>query len=117
MGRKHRYRERLRFEMGSVRAKSERAHLSRLLSQEYGRSRIEAEVLSARSLEWLLDLGVRQRPGQMRLTVPATASRRYARSRRKEVMVTAVEVAEDTEVWETFGLEALQRRRLLRWLM
>jgi len=82
--------------MGSVRAKSERAHLSWLLSQEYGRSRIEAEVLSERSMEWLLDLGVRQRPGQMRLTVPATAARRYARSRRKEVMVT---VSTAVEKW------------------
>jgi hypothetical protein len=30
--------------------------------------------------------------------------------------VTAVDVAEDTEVWEEHGLEAMQRRRLLRWL-
>ncbi len=117
MGRSHRYRERIQFEMGSVRAKSARAHLSRLLHEEYGRSRIEAGVLAERSLEWLLDLGVTQLPGQMRVTVPATAAKRYARARRQEAVVTAVEVAEDTEVWETFGLEALQRRRLVRWLM
>jgi len=117
MGRNHRYRERLQFEMGSVRAKSLRAHLSRLLQVEYGRSRIESDVLSERSLTWLMELGVSQLPGQVEVSVPATAARRYCRTRRMAVMVTAVEVGEDTEVWETFGLEALQRRRLLRWLM
>ncbi len=117
MGRNRRYRERIQFELGSVRAKSVEAHLRRLLESEYGRSRIEAAVLAERSLEWLRDLGVSQLPGQMRVTVPATAARRYARTRRREVVVTAVEVAGDTEVWERFGLEVLQRRRLLRWLM
>lgn len=117
MGRNRCYRERIQFEMGSVRAKSLGAYLNRLLKAEYGRSRIEAGVLAERSLEWLLDLGVSQLPGQMRVSVPATAAKRYARARRLEVLVTAAEVAKDTEVWETFGLEALQRHRLLRWLM
>jgi hypothetical protein len=32
------------------------------------------------------------------------------------VRITAVDVGEDTEVWESFGLAAMQRRRLLRWM-
>lgn len=55
-------------------------------------------------------------PGQVRLTVPAGPSRRYARARRRLAVVTAVDVGEDAEVWRRYGLSALQRRRLLRWI-
>lgn len=117
MGRLRRYRERIQFEMNSVRAKSVRALLCRTLQSDYGRSRLEAAVLAERSLQWLTPLGVAQVPGQVWLSVPATRSRRYARSKRRLVRLTAVDVGEDSEVWESFGLAAMQRRRLLRWLL
>jgi len=116
MGRPKRYRERLEFEMGSVRAKGVSSHLVCILQAEFGRSRIEAEVLAERSLGWLRGLGVSQLPGQVWLSVPAAASKRHAQKNRRLVLVTAVDVGEDTAVWQTFGLAALQRHRLLRWL-
>lgn len=53
MGRVRRYRERIEFETHSVERKSVRGLLIRTLKQEYGKSRIEAESLASRSLEWL----------------------------------------------------------------
>jgi hypothetical protein len=71
MGRMRRYRERIRFEMESVRAKNVGAQLERRLREEYGRSRMEAGVLAEVSREWLTELGVGQLPGQMWVSVPA----------------------------------------------
>jgi hypothetical protein len=116
MGRPKRYRERIRFEMHSVAAKDVRAVMERTLRAEFGRSRIEAEVLASRSLDWLEGLGAGTVPGQVRLGVPAGRSRRYAPHDRRVVTVTAVDVGEDTKVWEEFGLAAMQRRRVIRWL-
>ena len=116
MGRVKRYRERLRSELGSVRAKNVRARLERRLREAYGRSRIEAQVLAEFSLAWLVRLGADSLPGQVWIEAPATASKRYARQKRVRVRVTAVDVAGDTAVWEAHGLEALQRHRLLRWV-
>ena len=116
MGRSKRHRQRVRFELESVAAKSLRGLLVRTLSAEYGCNRVEAEALAVRSLEWLPMLGAVAVPGQTRLSVPATRSKRQARIQRCDVLVTAVEVGEDTAVWEAFGLTVLQRRRLLRWL-
>lgn len=116
MGRPRRYRERIHFEMHSVQAKSLHNLLSQTLRKDFGTSRLESEVLAHASLYWLRPLGAAVIPGQVRLSVPATSSRRYARSRRLLVTITAVDVGEDTEIWRAFGLAALQRRRLLRWL-
>lgn len=116
MGRPKRYRERIEFEMHSVQAKSVQSLISQVLQKDFGCSRLEAEVLSRRSLGWLRTLGVPEVPGQVRLAVPATPSRRYARERRMMATITAVDVGEDTEIWRVYGLAALQRRRLLRWL-
>ena len=116
MGRPKRYRERVQFEMHSVQAKSVRVLVARALQEDFGRSRIEAEALAGRSLEWLRGMGVPATPGQVRLSVPATPSRRYARERRTVVTVTAVDAGEDPEIWKAYGLGSLQRRRLLRWL-
>ena len=116
MGRSKRQRQRVRFELESVAAKSLRGLLTRTLTAEFGCNRVEAQALAIRALEWLPALGAAAVPGQTRMSVPATRSKRHARSQRREVLVTAVEVGEDTAVWEAFGLVALQRRRLLRWL-
>src|SRR6266508_2753410 len=116
MGRSKRQRQRVRFELESVAAKSLRGLLTRTLTAEFGCNRVEAQALAIRALEWLPALGAAAVPGQTRMSVPATRSKRHARSQRREVLVTAVEVGEDTAVWEAFGLAALQRRRLLRWL-
>lgn len=116
VGRPKRYRERIEFEMVSVEAKGIRGLIIRMLVKDFGRSRLEAEALSERSLGWLQALGARSIPGQMLVSVPATPSRKYARQRRRTVTITAVDVGEDTEVWRSYGLAAMQRRRLLRWL-
>ena len=60
MGRLRRYRERIAFEMNSVRAKSVRAMVVRTLESDYGRSRLEAAVLAEGSLQWLATLGVKR---------------------------------------------------------
>lgn len=116
MGRPRRYRERIQFEMHSVQAKSIQSLLGQALQKDFGKSRLESEVLAQRSLGWLHTLGVVAVPGQVCLSVPATPSRRYARQKRQLATITAVDVGEDTEVWRAYGLAALQRRRLLRWL-
>jgi hypothetical protein len=116
MGRSRRYRERIQYEMQSVRTKGILHHLVQILHTEFGRSRIEAEVLAARSTGWLRSLGVSQLPGQVWMSVPSTASKRYAGSRRCEVLITAVDTEEDTRIWEEFDLLAMQRHRLLRWI-
>ncbi|AFV10384.1 hypothetical protein Tph_c01360 [Thermacetogenium phaeum DSM 12270] len=116
MGRLRRYRERIEYEMQSVKLKSVHGIIMHTLQQEFGRSRLESEVLASRSIDWLNALDVPVVPGQMRLSVPSTISRRYALSHRCEVTITAVNAGEDTEVWQEFGLAAMQRRRLLRWL-
>jgi hypothetical protein len=108
--------------MQSVQAKSLHQVLTHTLRQDFGQSRIEAEVLAARSLEWLQILadpqgaGTPPLPGRVRLSVPDTPSRRYAGRRRRQVTVTAVSVGEDTEIWRQWGLAVMQRHRLLRWL-
>jgi hypothetical protein len=116
MGRSKRQRQRVRFELESVAAKSLRGLLVRTLTAEFGCNRVEAEALAIRALEWLPALGAAVVPGQARLWVPATRSKRLARVRRRAVLISAVEVGEDTAVWEAFGLTVLQRRRLLRWM-
>lgn len=102
--------------MASVRAKSLSSYLGHRLREEYGLSRIESSVLVERSMSWLGGMGTDQVPGQLWLSVPATRSRRYAPSRRCRVRLTAVDVSGDTSIWEEHGLEAMQRRRLLRWI-
>lgn len=116
MGRLRRYRERIEFEMDSVQAKGVRGLIHRTLVADFGRSRLEAEVLAEQSMGWLQALGVKVVPGRVQMSVPATQSRKYARERRSVVTITAVDVGEDTETWRTYGLAAMQCRRLLRWL-
>jgi hypothetical protein len=102
--------------MQSAQAKSLHQILTHTLRHDFGQSRVEAEVLAERSLEWLQTLTGSLVPGRVRLSVPATPSRRYAGKRRCQVTITAVNVGEDTEIWRQWGLAAMQRRRLLRWL-
>jgi len=90
--------------------------MTHTLREEFGQSRAEAEVLAARSLHWLRAQPGVAVPGTMRVSVPATASRKYAGVRRTEVAVTAVDVGEDAAVRQEFGLAALQRHRLVRWI-
>lgn len=116
MGRVITYRHRVRQELFSVRAKDTRGLISRTLSAEFGTNRIESDVLSQRSLEWLAQMGVTTLPGTVRLSVPEGPSKRYSRRRRKAVSITAVDVGADGACWETFGLEVAQRARLVRWI-
>ncbi len=116
MGRLRRYRERIQFEMESVRSKGVRSYLIRILQGDYGRSRLESSVLSERSFQWLGFFGVMPLPGQVYMEVPATPSRRHCREKSRMVLIKAVDIGEDTEVWESYGLAAMQRRRLLRWI-
>jgi hypothetical protein len=116
MGRPKRHRERIQSQLESVRAKNINGILVRTLKEDFGCSRVESEVLAGRSTLWLASLGAVAVPGEVRLSVPATQSRKYSRARRTLVTVSAVSVGEDTEVWEAYGLAVMQRRRILRWL-
>ncbi|MEW6045696.1 MAG: DUF1670 domain-containing protein [Bacillota bacterium] len=102
--------------MHSVQAKSVQGLLARESREGFGRSQLEAQVLAARSVQWLRALGASALPGQVQLSVPATPSRRYSRRYRRPCMVSAVDVGTDAEAWEAFGLAAMQRGRLVRWL-
>ncbi|MDZ7800512.1 MAG: DUF1670 domain-containing protein [Trueperaceae bacterium] len=117
MGRSRRYRERIEAETRSVAVKGVSAVIARALRTEFGRSRMEAEALAARSVAWLPALGVGLAPGRATLSVPATASRRWARERRRMATLSLVDVERDTEAWRRWGLPALQRARAVRWLL
>lgn len=111
-----RYRERIRYELECVAAKDVRAVIRHTLRQDFGQSRVEAEVLAERSVAWLRQQPGVAVPGTMRVTVPATRSRKFAATRRLVATVTAVDVGEDATVWREFGIAALQRHRLMRWI-
>jgi hypothetical protein len=78
---------------------------------------LEAEVLARESVGWLPGLGLAVVPGQVRLSVPVTRSRRHAASMRGVALVTAVDAVEDTWAWEAWGLSGMQRSRVVRWLL
>ncbi|MDZ7800508.1 MAG: hypothetical protein U5K81_06915 [Trueperaceae bacterium] len=117
MGRVRNYRQRIAFEMRSVRLKGVGVVIERALRVEFGRSPLEAEVLARASLGWLPSLGLAVLPGQVRLPAPLTRSRRHSAARRAPVMITAVDVLEDRWAWEAWGLAGLQRARIVRWLL
>ena len=117
MGRVRSYRQRIEFEMRSVWMKSVVALLERALREEFARSPLEAEVLARASVGWLPGLGLAVVPGQVRLSVPVTRSRRHSASQRGVALVSAIDVAEDTWAWEAWGLAGMQRSRVVRWLL
>ncbi len=114
MGRTTRYRDRIEFETRSVEVKGLGGLLRRELCSDFGMSRIEAEVLSARSIGWLEGMVAGVLPGQVVVSTPATACMRFVRQRRMPVRVTAVDVGTDAALWREFGLEAMQRTRAVR---
>lgn len=117
MGRVRSYRQRVEFEMRSVWMKSVVVLVERALREEFARSPLEAEVLARASVGWLSGLGLAVVPGQVRLSVPVTRSRRHAGSMRGAALVTAVDAVEDTWAWEARGLSGMQRSRVVRWLL
>ncbi|MDA8345551.1 MAG: DUF1670 domain-containing protein [Thermaerobacter sp.] len=99
-----------------VRPKSARALLVRELRKQFGQAARAAEEIAEESLAWMgLVQGITL-PGCVRMSVPATSSRRYAPLRRRICQITAVDVDEDAEVWQEYGLAVMQRRRLTRWI-
>ena len=117
MGRVRSYRQRLSFEMRSVRMKSLARVVERALRVEFGCRPLEAEVLARVSVGWLPQLGLCLVPGRVRLSVPLTRSRRHSASRRGLAAITAVDAVEDTRVWEAWGVAGVQRSRVVRWLL
>jgi hypothetical protein len=103
--------------MRSVWMKSVVVLIERALREEFARSPLEAEVLARASVGWLSGLGLAVAPGQVRLSVPVTRSRRHAASMRGMALVTAVDAVEDTWAWEAWGLSGMQRSRVVRWLL
>ena len=116
MGEIIRYQGSLQHTTSWVRPKSARALLVRSLRKEFGQSAFAAEEIAEESLSWMSTVEWLTLPGSVRLSVPETASRRYAPTRRTTATITAVDVDEDSEVWTQYGLAVLQRRRLLRWI-
>jgi len=117
VGRVRSYRQRIEFEMRSVWMKSVVALMERALREEFARSPLEAEALARTSVGWLPGLGLSVLPGQVRLSVPVTRSRRHSASLRGLALVTAVDAVEDTWAWEAWGLSGMQRSRVVRWLL
>jgi hypothetical protein len=111
MGRCKNYRERIKFETLSVESKSIKNLLSSELRRDFGLSSIESEVLSLRSLHWLQDMDCGLLPGQLYLSVPSSATKKYASSRRRSVRLTVVDITRDGEIWREYGCYALQKSR------
>jgi hypothetical protein len=103
--------------MRSVWMKSVVVLLERALREEFARSPLEAEVVARASVGWLRSLGLAVLPGQVRLGVPVTRSKRHASLLRGSALITAVDGVEDPWAWEAWGLAGLQRARLVRWLL
>jgi hypothetical protein len=99
MGRCKNYRERIKFETLSVESKSIKNLLSFELRRDFGLSSIEADVLSLRSILWLQDMDCGLLPGQLYLSVPSSATKKYAASRRLSVRLTVVDITRDGEIW------------------
>lgn len=113
MGRCKNYRERIKFETLSVESKSIKNLLSFELRRDFGLSSIEADVLSLRSMLWLQDMDCGLLPGQLYLSVPSSATKKYAASRRLSVRLTVVDITRDGEIWREYGYYAMQKSRVL----
>jgi hypothetical protein len=113
MGRCKNYRERIKFETLSVESKSIKNLLSSELRRDFGLSSIEADVLSLRSMLWLQDMDCGLLPGQLYLSVPSSATKKYAASRRRSVRLTVVDITRDGEIWREYGYYAMQKSRVL----
>lgn len=113
MGRSKNYRERIKFETLSVESKSIQNLLSSELRRNFGLSSIEADVLSLRSVLWLQDMDCGLLPGQLYLSVPSSATKKYASSKRRSVRLTVVDITRDGEIWREYGYYAMQRSRVL----
>jgi len=113
MGRCKNYRERIKFETLSVESKSIKNLLSSELRRDFGLSILEADVLSLRSLLWLQDMDCGLLPGQLYLSVPSSATKKYAASRRRSVRLTVVDITRDGEIWREYGYYAMQKSRVL----
>lgn len=111
MGRYKNYRERIKFETLSVESKSIKNLLSSELRRDFGLSSIESDVLSLRSLLWLQDMDCGLLPGQLYLSVPSSATKKYASSRRRSVRLTVVDISRDGEIWREYGYYAMQKSR------
>lgn len=111
MGRYKNYRERIKFETLSVESKSIKNLLSSELRRDFGLSSIESDVLSLRSLHWLQDMDCGLLPGQLYLSVPSSATKKYASSRRRSVRLTVVDISKDGEIWREYGCYAMQKSR------
>lgn len=114
MGRCTSYRNRIRFETGSVEAKSLKTILIRDLRTEFGLSRLESKVLAERSAHWLQGMIKGVLPGQTLISVPATACMRYTHQKRKKVRITPIDISVESALWREFGLNAVQRSRAVR---
>ncbi len=115
MGRHTRYRKNVDFETKSVATKGlSGLLLAREAREDFRLSRLEAEVLTARSVVWLEEMVGGVLPGQILMDVPSTASMRLSRQSRCSVLMTAVDVATDGSIWREFGLESMQRCRIVR---
>jgi hypothetical protein len=117
VGRVRSYRQRVSFEMRSVRMKSLALVVERALRVEFGCRPLEAEVLARVSVAWLPLLGLSLLPGRVRLEVPLTRSRRHSAARRGAAVITAVDAPEDTWAWQAWGVAGVQRVRVVRWLL
>ncbi len=113
MGRCKNYRERIKFETLSVESKSIKNLLSSELRRDFGLSIIEADVLSLRSLLWLQDMDCGLLPGQLYLSIPSSATKKYAATRRRSVRLTVVDITRDGEIWREYGYYAMQKSRIL----
>jgi hypothetical protein len=114
MGRCTSYRNRIKFETGSVEAKSLKTIVIRDLRCDFGLSRLESEVLADHSVHWLQDMMKGVLPGQTIISVPATACMRYTHQNRKRVRITPIDISVESVLWREFGIAGVQRSRAVR---
>lgn len=117
MGRTKQYRQRLLYQVHSVRKKTLRSQLTVQLQTELGMSQSESELLAERLARFLAHQVDAPSPEQIVVTAAAGrhAFGRRHRPQPKAIRLTLVS-ADDLDVEEEFGLHALQTARLLRYV-
>jgi len=115
MGREKEYRQRLKYQVGSVRSKTLEAQIAAQLRNELGMSQMESRLMARRMGQWLgREPGCR---GSNQLVIEASSGREYFRRKGntplKEIKLTSFS-KEELDLELEYGLKTMQAARIAR---
>lgn len=115
MGREKEYRQRLKYQVHSVRKKTLEGQIAAQLRDELGMSQVESRLLARRMEHWLLGLAGVRSHNQL-LTKASSGRERFRRKGKaalKEIKLTPFS-EEDLDVELEYGLKTMQAGRIAR---